>query len=64
MVVPHYIAFYKSGEIQLSDEYSNYKWVNIDKLDAFKPVIDTVPKITKEFLNLLPSFSDKNFVEI
>ena len=42
MVLPHYVAIYRGGEIRLNDEYADYKWVKLDQLESFEPKIDTI----------------------
>ncbi len=48
MVLPHYYSQYVRGEIELNEEYSEYKWVDVKELDTFQPVIDTVPVMAKK----------------
>ncbi|MFB8276966.1 NUDIX hydrolase [Nocardia colli] len=43
MILPHFYAEYEGGEIELNEEYSDYRWVPADQLDAFEPKIDTIP---------------------
>ena len=45
MVLPHIAGVYAGGEIGLSDEYSEYQWVPLTKLDAFEPKIANVPDL-------------------
>jgi ADP-ribose pyrophosphatase YjhB (NUDIX family) len=42
MILPHYLAVYESGEIKLNEEYSEFKWVEVDKLAEFEPKIPNV----------------------
>ena len=37
MVLPHHIAKYLDGKIKLSDEYSDFIWVDTNKIDKFEP---------------------------
>jgi hypothetical protein len=62
MVLPHYYAQYISGEVELNEEYSEYKWVAVDKLDSFKPLIPNIPEMTKRLLKLVPLMKDEEFV--
>lgn len=51
MILPHYLAIYESGEIKLNDEYSEFKWIEVNKLSKFEPKIpgvDSVVKLLKE----------------
>ncbi|MGW4370792.1 NUDIX hydrolase [Nocardia takedensis] len=43
MILPHFYAEYEGGEIELNDEYSDYKWVPREQLASFQPMIDTIP---------------------
>jgi len=42
MVLPHYLAIHESGEIELGEEYSEFKWVEIDNLPEFEPKIPDI----------------------
>jgi 8-oxo-dGTP pyrophosphatase MutT (NUDIX family) len=46
VVVAHIPAVFVSGEITLNEEYSDYKWVDISKLDGFEPKVGNIPAIT------------------
>lgn len=52
MILPHYLAWHVEGEIKLSDEYSEYKWVSLEELDSFEPKISNISPILKELLKL------------
>lgn len=43
MVLPHFYAEYGGGEIEINEEYSDYLWLPTDSLEAFEPMIDTIP---------------------
>jgi ADP-ribose pyrophosphatase YjhB (NUDIX family) len=45
MILPHYYAEYHGGEIAINEEYSDYKWVKLDGIDAFEPKIETIPEV-------------------
>lgn len=45
MILPHYYAVYESGEIELSDEYSEYKWISLSEVDSFEPKVINIPEI-------------------
>lgn len=63
MVLPHIAGIYLSGDIKLSDEYSDYKWVPIAELDAFEPKIGNIPQLTQWAIQKISAQSD-DFVEI
>lgn len=63
MVIPHHATIFVSGDIQLSDEYSDYQWVPLDELDAFEPKVPNIPEMTEWALNKL-SGPDLQLVEI
>ncbi len=63
MVLPHHIARYLGGEIKLSDEYSDFAWVNVDDIDKFEPKIDTVASIVQKSKKVIGYFEDK-FTEL
>lgn len=39
MIVPHIACIFRSGNIVLSEEYSKYKWIPLNKLNDFEPKI-------------------------
>ncbi len=45
MVIPHHPAIFVSGEIELSDEYSDYQWVPLNELEAFEPKVANIPEM-------------------
>lgn len=47
MILPHYLAIHESGEIQLGEEYSEFKWIEVDSLGAFEPKIPNVDLMVK-----------------
>jgi 8-oxo-dGTP pyrophosphatase MutT (NUDIX family) len=63
MILPHHIAIYQGGDIVLSNEYSEYKWVPIEEIDHYNRV-PTVPPAVHAALCYLPMLTDKDFVEI
>jgi 8-oxo-dGTP pyrophosphatase MutT (NUDIX family) len=63
MILPHIAGVYISGEIQLSNEYSEYAWVSVEVLDDFEPKVENIPSITKWALKKLSEPRVK-FVEI
>ncbi len=64
MILPHYYAKYLSGEINLNQEYSEYKWVEVDKLETFEPKIDNIPDYARRLLALMRMMDEKDFVVI
>lgn len=64
MILPHYLAIHDSGEINLNKEYSEYRWVEIEKLDEFEPKISNIPEITEELLRLGKILDNDEFVLI
>lgn len=59
MILPYYMAIYESGEVKLNDEYSEYRWVNLDELDAFEPKIDCIPEEVR-FLRRLEAIQEES----
>lgn len=45
MILPHIAGVFQSGEILLSDEYSDYKWVPFNELGSLEPKIDNIPEL-------------------
>lgn len=52
MILPHYFAEYVSGKINLNDEYSEFKWVLVKKLDTFEPKIPSIPGVVASLLKI------------
>lgn len=52
MILPHYYAEYEGGEIEINEEYSDYKWVKLDDLKTFEPKIENIPEIIEWALQL------------
>ncbi|MDP1833527.1 MAG: NUDIX domain-containing protein [Candidatus Moranbacteria bacterium] len=64
MILPHYYAIHKSGEIKLNEEYSEFRWVMNNELKNFEPKISNIPESVGD-MRLLMGLRDKNnFVEI
>jgi 8-oxo-dGTP pyrophosphatase MutT (NUDIX family) len=53
MILPHYAGVYKSGNIILNEEYSEYKWINLSSLKKFEPKIANIPEVTEWAKRLL-----------
>ena len=52
MILPHFYAVHESGEIQLNEEYSEYKWIPLTQVEDFEPRIYTIPRVLKELATL------------
>lgn len=52
MILPHFYSQYIFGKIELSDEYSEYRWIKINELNKFEPKIANIPPITHKLLQL------------
>ena len=63
MVLPHVACLFVSGDIQLNDEYSDYKWVPIDELSTFEPKIENIPELVQWALQKL-TIPNPDFFEI
>lgn len=61
MILPHIYAIHQEGEIQLSEEYSEYKWVGLDEVDKFEPKINTIPDMLNRFALLKKILSETKF---
>jgi ADP-ribose pyrophosphatase YjhB (NUDIX family) len=64
MVLPHIAGIYRSGDITLNDEYSEYKWVPISEIEAFEPKIESIPALTKWAIAKLTRSDEAMLVEI
>lgn len=64
MILPHYYAVYDRGEIQLSSEYSEFRWVPLKDIAAFEPKIHTIPEILDKFAVLKNIIFKTEFIEI
>jgi 8-oxo-dGTP pyrophosphatase MutT (NUDIX family) len=65
MILPHYLAFYIDGDINLNpDEYSEYRWIAIKNLADLKPVIENVPQMVEWAVDIAKNISDSDFIEI
>ncbi len=64
MVLPHYYAKLLGGEININDEYSEYRWVRIEDLDKFEPKIDTVAPIVKSIQKIGQMAAPEDYLEI
>ncbi len=64
MILPHHICRYAGGEIQLSDEYSEYRWVDLDDIVDFAPKIDTIVPAIDRAKRFIGQLRDDDFVAI
>lgn len=64
MIIPHYYAEFGEGKIILSDEYSEYKWLHVDRLDSFEPKIPTIPEIVRKLLALSKIIGANDLIKI
>jgi NADH pyrophosphatase NudC (nudix superfamily) len=58
------MAIYESGEVKLNEEYSEYRWVSLDELDAFEPKIDCIPEEVRFLKRLQVIQEESEFVLI
>lgn len=61
MILPHYIALFDSGKIQLNEEYSESKWIRLEDLDSFEPKIETIEEATLWAKDFYKKIDNKNF---
>jgi len=64
MILPHYYAIHESGNVVLSEEYSEFVWVPIDNLETFEPKIETVPSMVAHMLDLMKFQKEEEFMMI
>jgi ADP-ribose pyrophosphatase YjhB (NUDIX family) len=64
MILPHYLAVYVKGDVNINDEYSEYKWVMIDELNDFEPKVSNIPQTVETLLQLIPNIKDEEFIII
>lgn len=64
MILPHFLAHYVGGPIELNEEYSEFQWVELDKLSDFGPKIDNIPEICAELQRLQMIARDSDFTMI
>lgn len=64
MILPHYYAVHDSGDIQLSEEYSEFKWISIKDIVAFEPKIFSIPEILDKFAILRSILNKTEFIVI
>jgi len=64
MILPHYLAIYQNGEINLNEEYSEYRWVPISEIDSFEPKIPTILSVLTKILDLEKITKETDFIII
>ena len=64
MIIPHYLAIYESGDVNLNEEYFEYQWVEIKDLNEFEPKISTIPETVNEILRLDKIADEEEFILI
>ena len=65
MVIPHHYAEFVGGEIILNDdEYSDYRWVEIEKLSGFEPKVPNIPVMVEMLTRLKPVLEEQDFILI
>jgi 8-oxo-dGTP pyrophosphatase MutT (NUDIX family) len=62
MVIPHHVALYRGGEIELNaDEYAEYRWVPVAGLASFEPIVANIPDCVAAAQRLLPVLGPDDF---
>ena len=64
MILPHYLADWLGGEIKLSAEYSEHRWVTTDQLAGFTPIVPNVADICSQLARLREIARPADFVTI
>lgn len=64
MILPHFLAIYIKGNIILSSEYSQFEWVEIDKLDEFEPKYKNIPFVIDKMLENIKWLEKDDYVII
>jgi hypothetical protein len=64
MVLPHFLARYLGGEIQLGEEYSEYRWVPLVDLAAFTPMIENIPQVGSTLVQLRTIAGNSDYVRL
>lgn len=64
MILPHIAGMFVDGEITLSDEYSDYQWVALDKLGDFEPKIANITELADWAAAKLKTINDNQLVEL
>lgn len=64
VIVAHFPAQYVGGDIELSDEYSEYQWVKLSELENFGPKVPNIPDITRRIIELGTFIKEHEWQEI
>lgn len=64
MILPHYVAKFVGGEININDEYSEFKWVRLYDLEDFEPKIESIPEAVEWAQRITPILKENEWVEI
>jgi len=64
VILPHYIARSRGGEVVLNEEYSDYAWVPVEKLASFSPLIDNIPDFVAWAQRMLPTLTDDDWTSM
>ena len=64
VVLSHYYGRYHSGEIRLSDEYSEARWVDVRVVPFFEPKVESLPRVISELTKLERLIQEGDFVLI
>ena len=64
MILPHYLADWLGGEIKLSPEYSEHRWVPTDHLADLAPIVPNIPEICAQLTRLRDIASPADLVTI
>ena len=62
MILPHFYAIYLDGDVQLNEEYSEFKWVRLDEISDFEPKINTIPDVLDKLAILKKVLSETKSV--
>lgn len=64
MVLPHYAAVYRGGDIIINEEYSEFAWVKLTELEEFNPKIDNIPHLASWAKKIVNAATDDEWVEL
>ncbi|MFA4931187.1 MAG: NUDIX hydrolase [Patescibacteria group bacterium] len=64
MIVSYYLAIHEKGDIELSEEYSEYQWVKLAKLAEFEPKFSNISEVINELRRLEKIAAAKDFILI
>lgn len=64
MILPHYAGIYDGGEVDLSDEYSEYAWVSLSELKDFEPKIPNIPEMVVWAKQILEQMEKQSLILI